>query len=354
MNSAPTVVLDGSIGEGGGQILRSALALSLVTAQPFRLTRIRAGRRKAGLLRQHLTAVQAAVAISGARAEGAELGSGELHFTPGPVRGGSYRFSVGTAGSATLVLQAILPALLTADAPTTLELEGGTHTAFAPPFDFIDRVFLPLIRRMGPDVQAELERPGFYPAGGGRFRVTVQPCRRLGSIELLQRGAVVGRKALARVCNLTPKIAQRELAIVRKSLSWEPQCFETEQVRDAVGPGNVLTLELRSEQISELFSGFGRRDATAEQVATGVVKEMRAYLVSDAPVGPYLADQLLVPLALAGGGRFRTVRPTRHTLTNVEIIRAFIDIEINVHQETRDAWTIALGRPSAEEPHDEE
>jgi hypothetical protein len=154
--------IDGSLGEGGGQILRNSLSLSLATGKPFRIENIRAGRERPGLLRQHLTAVLAAVEVGGAGVEGATLGSTAVTFSPGKVRAGDYRFAVGTAGSGTLVLQTVLPALLTADAPSHIAIEGGTHNSAAPPFDFLDRAFLPLIERMGPKVRLQFERFGFY------------------------------------------------------------------------------------------------------------------------------------------------------------------------------------------------
>jgi RNA 3'-terminal phosphate cyclase (ATP) len=184
------VRIDGSAGEGGGQILRSALALALATGRPFEITNIRAGRKKPGLLRQHLTAVTAAAAVSGTQAPGARLGAGELRFTPGAIAPGEYRFAVGTAGSTTLVLQTVLPPLLVARGPSTLILEGGTHNPYAPPFDFLAKAFLPLVARMGPRVEAVLERPGFYPAGGGCIRVRVEPAPRLERLDLLERGEI--------------------------------------------------------------------------------------------------------------------------------------------------------------------
>jgi RNA 3'-terminal phosphate cyclase (ATP) len=159
------ITIDGSEGEGGGQILRTALALALVTGRPFRIERIRAARKKPGLLRQHLTAVHAAVAVSSARVSGAELGSNTLSFEPSRVRGGDYRLAVGTAGSATLVLQAVLPALLITSESSRLTLEGGTHIPNAPPFDFLVKTFLPILRRMGACVDVRLEAHGFYPEG---------------------------------------------------------------------------------------------------------------------------------------------------------------------------------------------
>lgn len=340
--STEVIEIDGSLGEGGGQILRSTLALSLVTGRPFRIRKLRAGRGKPGLLRQHLTAVQAASAIGAARVEGAVIGSQELSFHPGAIRSGSYRFAVGTAGSATLVLQTVLPALMVATGPSELVMEGGTHNPFAPPFDFLERVLLPVLGRMGPRIAVELDRPGFYPAGGGRFRVAIEPASRLDGFDILERGEIVRRHARARVSNLSRGIAERELDVVRKALSRLPEWLAVEEVRNAAGPGNVVSLEIESERILELFTGFGRREATAERVAMEVVEEVREYLASGAPVGPHLADQLLVPLAIAGRGTFRTVRPTRHTRTNVEIVRMFLDVKIDLHKDGASQWRITI------------
>ena len=336
-----TIDIDGSIGEGGGQILRSSVALSIVTGKACRVRNIRAGREKPGLLRQHLTAILAAAEVCGARTDGVAIGSKELSFDPGPVRGGSYRFSVGTAGSTSLVLQTILPALMTAPEPSEIVLEGGTHNPFAPPFDFLERAFAPVLGTIGPRLTLVLERPGFFPAGGGIIRAGVEPSP-LGRIEIASRGEVTGRRALSRVSNLNGMIARRELGVVRSRLGWADECLKIEQVQGALGPGNVLTLEVASENVTELFTGFGRREVSAEAVAESVVKEVEAYLESEAPVGPYLADQLLLPMALAGGGRFITVKPTSHTLTNIEIIRAFLDVDIVVEQRARTQWTIDL------------
>jgi len=192
------LTIDGSMGEGGGQVVRSSLALSLVTGTPFRIDKVRAGRKRPGLMRQHLTAVQAAAAVGGARVTGAEIGAQCFTFEPGAVQAGEHRFAVGTAGSATLVLQTVLPALLVAGGPSRLTLEGGTHNPMAPPFDFIAEAFLPLIARMGARCTATLERPGFYPAGGGRFTVEVTPvAEELIPFALLERGEVKRREARA-------------------------------------------------------------------------------------------------------------------------------------------------------------
>lgn len=336
------VRIDGSTGEGGGQVLRTALALSLTTRRPVEVTRIRAGRQKPGLMRQHLTAVQAAAAVGSARVKGAEIGSSELRFEPGALRHGSFDFSVGTAGSTTLVLQTILPALVLAGGPSTIRLRGGTHNPMAPPFDFLEKAFLPLLGRMGAAVDAVLVQPGFYPAGGGECIVTVTPARRLRPLELLERGEVRRRSARAVVSKLSREIAARELAVVSRLLGWEAGTLEVVSV-DSAGPGNVVTLEIGSEGLTEVFTGFGEKGVSAEAVAENVAREARAYLASGVPVGEHLADQLLLPLALAGSGAFRTLPLSRHATTNVEVIRAFLPVRVEVVKDGPSGCVVRVG-----------
>ena len=204
----PPLRIDGSLGEGGGQILRSSLALSLVTTKPFVIERIRASRKRPGLMRQHLSAVTAAAEISQAHVEGDEPGSMRLSFRPGTINSGDYVFDVGSAGSATLVLQTILPALLLAEGESNLTLRGGTHNPWAPPFDFLAQSYLPLVNRLGPTVEARLIRPGFYPLGGGEFTVHIQPVRQLGRLELTERGELRAHRVRVLLANLPRHIAE--------------------------------------------------------------------------------------------------------------------------------------------------
>ncbi len=325
------ITIDGSFGEGGGQILRTALALSLVTGKPFTIEQIRANRKKPGLLNQHLTAVRAAAEVGGAAVEGDSLRSGFLVFEPGEVRAGDYHFDVGTAGSTTLVLQTVLPALILAGGPSQLRLEGGTHNMNAPPFDFLQKAFLPLLERMGPKFEAILERPGFYPAGGGRAAIRIEPAEKLYPLQLLDRGKLVRQSACAVVSRLPMHIAQREVDTIRRKLSWRKEWVTTEEV-EADGPGNMVTVEVQSQHVTELFAGFGRIGMPAERVATGVAREVKRYLESGAPVGEHLADQLLVPLAIAGAGSFRTLCLSGHTTTNIQTIQRFLDVPIDTNQ----------------------
>lgn len=328
------LTIDGSQGEGGGQIVRSSLAMSMVTGTPVRLENIRAGRRKPGLMRQHLTAVRAAAHICGAELAGDELGASRLSFAPGPVVPGTHRFSVGTAGSATLVLQTVLPALLTADAPSEITVEGGTHNAFAPPFDFIKRVYLPLINRMGPAVEPEMTRPGFYPAGGGQIVARITPCHKLRPLHLTKRGEPQSRRARALSAKLPAHVAQRELKKIRQLLRWNDDELEAVDLKHAVGPGNAVLLELAYENVTELFTGFGKRGRPAEDVAREAVEPCRAYLAHDAVAGEYLTDQLLLPLALAGGGSFTSAGLSLHATTHIDLIHRFLDVEIEVREST--------------------
>ena len=334
--------IDGSQGEGGGQILRTSLALAIITQQPVFIENIRAKRDKPGLRQQHLMAVQAAARISGAKVSGDMLGSRELRFEPGAAQAGDYKFDIGSAGSTTLVLQTILPPLLLADAASTVELIGGTHNPFAPPVDFLERAFLPLVNRMGPSVSLILERPGFYPAGGGRLRVEIEPAD-LRPIEIAERGEIRSRLCRATVSNLPDHIAERELATVAGALDWQEECLEVRRYRERnFGPGNVVTIEVESQHITEVFTGFGRRGVPAETVAGAVAAEARRYLDAGVPVGEHLADQLLLPLALAGGGCYVTMAPTPHTMTNIDIIHKFLAVRIAIEQQRDSNWRIGV------------
>lgn len=367
------LTIDGSFGEGGGQILRSSLALAIVTGTPFVIQNVRARRKKPGLMRQHLTAVQAAAQICGGRLDGEAVGSTELRFEPGPVRGGEYHFNIGTAGSTTLVLQTVLLPLALADSPSRVILEGGTHNPFAPPFEFLERSYLPLLNRMGPQVRATLERPGFYPAGGGRIVVEITPATSFRGFELTSRGDMLARRARAVVARLPRHIAQREIATLEAELGWPDGCCEIVELRGAEepggqrpvprsrrrkgqgegvfggiphqspGPGNVVWLELEYEHVTEVISAFGKVGRPAEAVARDAAEQCRRYLASSAPVGEHLTDQLMLPLAIAGRGAFRSTGLTLHAQTHMELIRRFLDVPIDAQPQPDGAALVRIG-----------
>ena len=337
------LIIDGSFGEGGGQILRTSLSLALCLTQSFHITHIRANRKKPGLMRQHLVAVEAAKTICNAEVEGAYLGSQELTFIPHAVRSGEYFFNIGTAGSTTLVLQTILPCLLTAPGKSALILEGGTHNPLAPPFEFLDQTFLPVINQMGSVVDAHLEQVGFFPVGGGRVRINIRPTSKLNAIDLIERGDLLDKHACAILSALPLHIAERELEVIRRRLGWRDDSLHTHIVETPKGPGNALVIIIKCEYITEVFAGFGQRGVRAETVADNLINEVLRYLNSDVPVGEYLADQLLLPFALAGGGSYITFSPSRHVLTNIAVLQKFLDINISQEMIAKDTCKIKLG-----------
>lgn len=317
------IEIDGSQGEGGGQVLRSALSLSICTGQPFRMVRIRAKRPTPGLMRQHLAAVRAAASICGAQTAGAAPGSTEIDFRPGRVRPGSYAFEIGTAGSTTLVFQTVLMPLLLASAASEVRIAGGTHNRAAPPADFVERAFLPVLARMGADVRFEVLRHGFHPRGGGEIRAAIARTTGLRRLALHERGAPTRRLAEAFVASLPAEIGRRELAVVARELGWAAQELRLRDLGRGSGPGNALTITAGFEHVTEVFTGFGERGVPAEAVAAAAVREAQAYLAAAAPVGEHLADQLLVPLALGPGGSFTATVGSEHLRTNAAIVERF-------------------------------
>lgn len=319
------IELDGAM--GGGQVLRSGLSLSMLTGRALRIGNIRAKRSRPGLLRQHLTAVLAAAEVCGATVDGAQLGSQSLYFEPGPIRGGDFRFAIGTAGSCSLVLQALLPALLRAPEPSRVLISGGTHNPLAPPFEFLERAWLPLLRRMGAKVELQLLRHGFVPAGGGELEVFVQPST-LQPLHLTSRGEVLERDARVLLAGIAEGVAARELARVACRLHLPEEACSTIFIDSADSPGNVLLLEYRCEQLSELFCAFGQVNMRSEAVADVAINAARRWLNSQAAVAEHLADQLLLPMAMAGGGSFTTPKMTEHLQSNMQVIEAFLPLKM--------------------------
>jgi RNA 3'-terminal phosphate cyclase (ATP) len=324
--------IDGSRGEGGGQILRTALALSMITGKAFRMRNIRAGRAKPGLRRQHLACVEAATQLCGATVHGASVSSKYLEFTPGPISTRELVIDIGSAGSASLVVQTILVPALVAGHPFRATIKGGTHNPMAPPFEFLDRVFLPQLRAMGAAVTLTLDRHGFVPSDSratehGQLTLAVDTSV-LRPIELLEAGAVRARRATVLSSRLPTHVAEREIGVVRARL---PGQLEVE-MRDIRAPAiaNVLMIEIDRVGGIELITSFGEKGKRAELVAEQACTDACAYLDANVPVGEHLADQLLLPMAIAGGGTFRCAPLSLHATTNIATIHQFLDIPIEV------------------------
>jgi RNA 3'-terminal phosphate cyclase (ATP) len=347
------IELDGSLGEGGGQILRTALALSLITGKPFRIDNIRAKRPKPGLMRQHLACVQAAVAVGGgtdktravnATGQAVQIGETSLTFTPGEICAGDYQFDIGSAGSCMLVLQTVLWPLVMTSRASTLVLRGGTHNPMAPSLSFLQHV-APALAGGGPPLfELELRRHGFYPAGGGEVHVRVQAptvvAAGLAPIDLMQRGALREAYAECLHAGLPKSVAERELAVLKTGLGWHDEQLHNRALRTNEGPGNALVVVLKYEHITEVFASYGEKGVSAEQVARKLLQDVRAYQAHQAPVGSHLADQLMIPMALAAtgedrnGGNYWATELTEHTRTNATVIEKFLPVRFtySAHQ----------------------
>lgn len=323
--------IDGNAGEGGGQVLRTALGLSVVTQTPFVIDKIRAGRKKPGLQRQHLTAVQAAARVGCARMEGAEIGSTSLTFEPSACNGGTYEFAIGSAGSTTLVLQTVLPALWAAKESSTVTISGGTHNPMAPPFDFLKKTFAPLVHRMGAGLELQLDRHGFYPAGGGRIRARVAPAA-WSTMTLLEPPGPAQVSAQILCSGLHPRVGDRESKSVRRAFDLRPNQIDIVDVASA-GPGNAVMIHVQLGRVEEVVTQMGERGVLAEHVASRAVQQTKTLLDAKVPVGEHLADQLLIPMAMAGGGAFRTITPSMHTQTNAQIIEMFLPVQFSMRED---------------------
>ncbi len=340
------LTLDGSHGEGGGQILRTALSLSAVTARPFRLTSIRAGRHNPGLLPQHLCSVRAAATISGATVSGDRLGSTELSFSPThPPKSGSYTFDVaetaerGSAGSVSLVLQTLLVPLALADRVSTVVLRGGTHVEWSPSFHDLVNAYFPALRRIGFRIDAELKRWGWNPVGNGEISCEIgidRGAARLNPIQMADRGPLRQVAGTAVAANLPAHIPQRMADRARASLGdlRVPVNIVPQRVT-AAGPGAGIFLWAKYESMAASFSGYGRLGKPSEAVADEAVAAFREHHASDGAVELHLADQLLLPLSLAAGNStFTMLRPTRHLMTNAWNIGQFAIADISIEQGT--------------------
>jgi RNA 3'-terminal phosphate cyclase (ATP) len=340
--------IDGARGEGGGQILRTSLALSVLTGRPVSFVNVRAGRARPGLQRQHLMAVTAAAAICDAVVEGARVGATAFTFAPGALRGGEHVFDIGTAGSTSLVLQTVLLPLALAGAPARVTIAGGTHNPMAPPFEFIEAAFLPLLARLGLRVRARLVRAGFYPAGGGRVEVEIDPAGPAASLNLTEPGPSVRRRALALVANVPEHVGRREVDTLADRLGWPHGSGEV-QVCPSPGPGNALAAFLENTNATEVFTTLGEKGVRAEEVAARLADEIRAFEQTGAAVGEHLADQLLLPLALRAGGVFTTVAPSLHFTTQVETLALFPELRARVATQALGdgRWRVEVAAPVA-------
>ncbi len=337
--------IDGSQGEGGGQILRTALTLSLITGKPFHVSNLRARRPRPGLLAQHLKAVEAAAAIASAKTVGAALSSRSLLFEPGRIQPGRYQFEIGTAGSTSLVLQAIVLALSFAGEPSTVVVTGGTHVPWSPCFHYLELQWLPYLRLIGFDLDLEMELAGFYPRGGGRVRSAVRPKKRLSPLRLVERGPLKRIRGISAVANLPASIAERQ---ANRALERLAGCSGAIRIETAQMPsqfkGTMLLLVAECENSQGCYFALGALGKPAERVADEAADQLIEFLSTGAAIDPFLADQLVLPLALArGASELRTAKITGHILTNAAIVRKFLPVEIEIIGRPGEPGAIRIG-----------
>jgi RNA 3'-terminal phosphate cyclase (ATP) len=324
------ITIDGTIGEGGGQVLRTALSLAAITSKPFVIENIRGRRSKPGLRRQHLTCVEAAARICGAGVEGGRIGSSTLSFKPGTtIIPGHYSWDITTAGSTTLVLQTVLPVLSMADRTSHVKITGGTHNPMAPPLDFIQQSFLPLLDTMGFSSSVRLERYGFYPRGGGVITARIKERTKGKALDLTKRSAMIRARAVILNSGLPEHIARREKKILLESGLFVSNDIEVLQPRTGQ-TANAVWAIIQYGPVHCVFTGFGQKGKPAERVASEVVEQIDFHNDSGLPVEAHLADQLLLYMALRGDGCFATSRLSLHATTNMEIIEKFLEVSFAI------------------------
>lgn len=336
--------INGAMGEGGGQVLRSSLSLSILTAKPVYITHIRAARKKPGLQPQHLQAVLAAASICGAQVSGAELNSQAIIFEPGEVHAGRYRFDIGTAGAASLVLQTVFLPLTQASGTSNLVIRGGTHVPFSPCYHYLERQWLPVLQDRGYWARLNLNQAGFYPIGGGEIQASIRRTRTIEPLRLLERGKLLGIRGISAVANLDETIARRQKLQALRRL--EPVCANSKieiVPLPSAGKGTLLLVQAEFEQASCCYFGLGALGKRAEVVADEAVDGLLAFLRGPGTVDEYLADQLLLPLALASGeSQFRTARVTRHLLTNAAVLQTFLPARVQVDGTEGEPGTVTV------------
>lgn len=348
------LTIDGSYGEGGGQILRTCLSLAAILGRPVRIVNIRAGRKQPGLRPQHVQAVKAAAAVCDARLQGVHEHSRELLFEPRSVpRSGSYRFEIGTAGSATLVLQTVLIPLSLAGQPSEVTVRGGTHVAWSPPFHYLAEVYLPAIAPLGFRAEATLVRWGFYPRGGGEIVLKIWPHDTPGAVTpawARPRGALRRLLVLSAAAQVGKQVAARQAKRAYNRLTAVGLQPEARLINPrSAGPGTCLFVLAEYEGgVRAGFTGFGRRGYPAERVADDAVDLFLRHQRTTAAVDRYLADQLVLPLAMAGQPlSYETSAITQHLLTNVWVVTRFLDCRFEVEGAQDEVGRVRLRRPAS-------
>jgi RNA 3'-terminal phosphate cyclase (ATP) len=328
--------IDGNYGEGGGQILRTTLSLSCLLKKPVEITNIRKGRKIPGLQPQHLTSVNACKSISEAEVEGNKLQSLTLKFSPQKIKGGDFTFNVAeekrSAGSTSLILQALFLPLSLSEQSSHITLLGGTHVPWSPPFDYLKEIFLPMVRKIGCQMELQIRKWGWYPKGGGEVHCVIHPVEKLASLNLTERGRLLNLTGISVVSNLPTPIAERQKNQALKILKEKDFSPEIKIVQaPSIGQGTFFFLKAEFENSVAGFGALGEIGKRAEKIAEEACQEFLEFIVTKAAVDPHLSDQLIPYLALAEGqSSFTVSRISQHLLTNVWVVQQFLPTKITV------------------------
>ncbi|MBM4070215.1 MAG: RNA 3'-phosphate cyclase [Planctomycetes bacterium] len=341
---AGLIELDGAQGEGGGQILRTSLSLSLLTGKAFHLRNIRAGRSRPGLQPQHLACVKAAAAIGQGQMRGASKGSSDLEFVPGKVAAGKYHFAIGTAGAASLVLHTVYLPLALADEPSHVTIDGGTPVPFSPCFHFLETTWLGYMKLLGLVMNVRMRRPGFYPRGGGLLETDIGVGQRVRGLQLAEIGLPRLARGISAVAGLPAAIARRQAERASKRLGDLGLRADIREQTWNGGPGTALTAALDTVPVPTLFFGLGARGKPAERVADDAVGQVKDYLAAQ-PLGidAHSADQLLLPLSLSDEpSSFPVAQVSSHLTTSAAVIQAFLNREVRWQGEMGQSGTVQI------------
>ena len=338
------IEIDGSFGEGGGQILRSSLTLSVMTGKDLRIENIRAKRKIPGLRPQHLKALEAAGEICGATIEGGHIGSQSISFYPDEIRAGKFHFDIGTAGSASLVVQTVLLPLSRSQNKSTITVTGGTHVPWSPCFHYLDLNYLPFLWKIGLDVQLRMEQAGFYPNGGGQIRASIDPVDNLQSLHLTERGRLIEIRGISAVAKLSRNIATRQRRQVIGRLGRRYPLNDIRVIElPAPSPGSMILLLAIFEHSQACYFALGKKGVSADKIADKAINEFESFMATEGAIDQYLADQILLPIVFAGSAsEFATCKITNHLLTNIEVIKSLLPVEIKINGSMGEPGTVIV------------
>lgn len=332
-NETNFVLIDGSIGEGGGQVLRTSLTLSVLLLKPFEMINIRANRPNPGIQAQHLKAIEASALISNAIVEGATLKSSKIKFYPREIKSGNFKINIGTAGSTSLVLQTLYLPLSFANATSALSIIGGTHVSWSPTFDYIKNCWLYFMNKIGLDIKVEMKRAGFYPHGGGEIKAIINPVNEIKALNLTERGKLLKIQIYSAHTNLTDEVAKRQAKTAEKILKNHGEIETIIDELQSHSKNTTIAITGIFENSVCCYTNLGEKGKRAEAVAEEACEKFLKFISSDSVIDEYMADQILLPLSIANGvSEFTTTKITNHLKTNMDTIKKFLDVDFEISE----------------------